>query len=72
MSSQLNFNGQRTKASPIIAALGILAFINWFVFFGVSIHLGGDAMGVLPSVDDSFWKITGTGLWLQSRFGSPA
>jgi len=28
-----------------------VAFVNWFVFFGVSVYLGGDAIGVYPSRD---------------------
>ncbi len=39
------------KNSPIWGTLASIAFINWFVFAGISIHLGGDAIGTLPSQD---------------------
>ena len=39
------------KKSPIIGTLALLSFINWFVFAGISIYLGGDAMGTIPSKD---------------------
>jgi len=37
--------------SPIITTLAIVAFINWLVYFGISDHFGGKALGVRPSVD---------------------
>lgn len=43
-SKGISFEGK-----PVLRALFIIAFVNWFVFFGISMHLGGDAVGVLPS-----------------------
>lgn len=37
--------------SPILVTLAVIAFINWFVFIGISICLGGNAIGSLPSQD---------------------
>ena len=39
------------KRAPIAASLALIALINWFVFFGISAHIGGDALGVRPSAD---------------------
>ena len=39
------------KDIPVLGTLALIAFINWFVFFAVSIYLGGDATGTLPSQD---------------------
>ena len=39
------------KKSPILTTLALLSLVNWFVFFGVSLYSGGDAVGVLPSRD---------------------
>ncbi|MBV9463793.1 MAG: hypothetical protein JO317_06140 [Verrucomicrobiae bacterium] len=38
----------------LIGFLGVLAaiaFLNWIAFFTISVHFGGDAIGVRPSVD---------------------
>ncbi len=51
MSSEADVNERQRKVPRLFTALVILAVINWFVFFGVSMHLGGDSMGVVPSVD---------------------
>jgi len=37
--------------APIVTSLALIAFINWFVFFGVSMYVGGDAIGIKPSTD---------------------
>jgi hypothetical protein len=37
--------------SPVLATLAAVAFINWFVFIAISICLGGNAIGTLPSQD---------------------
>jgi len=42
-----------------VRVLAVAAFINWFVFFGVSFHFGGDAMGTLPSRDGFVLKSHG-------------
>jgi hypothetical protein len=39
------------KSAPIATSLALIAFINWFVFVGISMHVGGDAIGVKPSAD---------------------
>jgi hypothetical protein len=49
--SAASLNDFNPKASPIIGTLLIIAFVNWFVFFGISMYLGGDALGILPSKD---------------------
>src|SRR5437660_9499316 len=43
--------GAFLKTRPILGTLGILTFLNWFVFFGVGMYLHGDALGTLPSRD---------------------
>ena len=35
----------------MLSVLALAALVNWFVFFGMSVHFGGDAIGVLPSID---------------------
>jgi hypothetical protein len=37
--------------NPMFALLLVATIINWFVFFGISMYLGGDAVGILPSQD---------------------
>ncbi|MCH7728413.1 MAG: hypothetical protein IH991_18335 [Planctomycetes bacterium] len=37
------------RATPVLTTLAALAFINWFVFAGVSMSIGGDSLGTLPS-----------------------
>ena len=39
------------RAAPLFTALAAIAFINWFVFAGISTHFGGDSLGMLPSKD---------------------
>jgi hypothetical protein len=39
------------KSSPVLGALVLISFLNWFVFFGTSLYFGGDALGTLPSRD---------------------
>ena len=34
---------------PIRKVLAAVAFVNWLVFFAVSINIGGDAIGTTPS-----------------------
>jgi len=36
------------RATPKFTAVALFLVINWFVFFNVSIYLGGDAFGTLP------------------------
>jgi hypothetical protein len=43
--------GAQFQRAPIATTLVIIAFINWFVFFGISMHFGGDAIGIKPSTD---------------------
>jgi len=45
--------------SPILGSLLIITFLNWFLFVGISLHLGGDAVGVLPSADGFMVKSHG-------------
>jgi hypothetical protein len=33
----------------ILGSLAVAAFVNWFVFFGIDMYLGGEAIGTLPS-----------------------
>src|SRR6266850_6237737 len=51
MKAATPVNEASLKDHPIIATLGILAFVNWFMFFGVSMYLHGDALRTLPSRD---------------------
>jgi hypothetical protein len=39
------------KDSPIVGGLVIIVAVNWFLFFGISMYLGGDAVGTFPSKD---------------------
>jgi hypothetical protein len=46
-------NAQRNsvKVSPVLGTLLAISMLNWLVFFGVSIHQGGVALGTLPTRD---------------------
>src|SRR5438445_4031891 len=39
------------KQSPILGSLFVLSFLNWFLFFAVTMYLHGDALGTFPSRD---------------------
>jgi hypothetical protein len=39
------------KVSPVLGTLLVMSVLNWGAFAGVSIYLGGDALGTLPSHD---------------------
>ena len=66
------------KTSPILGTLALLAFVNWFVFFAVSMYLGGDALDTLPSRDGfavtshGHHKPVSESVWLFSLFYSSA
>lgn len=66
------------KASPILGTLALLAFVNWFVFFGVTMYLGGEALDTLPSKDGfvvtshGHHKAVSESVWLFSLFYSSA
>jgi hypothetical protein len=47
------------EMTPVLGILAVIAFINWFVFMGVSIYLGGDPIGILPSQDGFILKSHG-------------
>ncbi len=42
---------EQFRASPVLSVLALITFINRFMFFGISAHFGGDALGILPSTD---------------------
>src|SRR5262249_25118256 len=58
--------------APVATSLAVIVFINWFVFFGISMHFGGDAIGIRPSTDGFVVKSHGNktsvteGVWLFS------
>mgnify|MGYP000856865324 CR=1 FL=1 len=60
--------------APLVSAIAFVAFINWFVFFGISVYLGGDSIGVTPSIDGFVVKThgvktaVGKEVWLFSLF----
>ncbi len=39
------------KVSPVLGTLLVMSVLNWGAFAGVSIYLGGDALGTLPTRD---------------------
>ncbi len=39
------------RTSPVLSVLALIAFINWFVFSGISAHFGGEAIGIVPSFE---------------------
>src|SRR5205809_1588579 len=39
------------RRAPVLTTLALIAFVNWCVFFGVSMHFGGYALGIRPSTD---------------------
>ena len=39
------------RATPALTTLAVLAAVNWFVFAGVSMSIGGHSVGTLPSKD---------------------
>jgi hypothetical protein len=71
-------DGISFKGSPVLGALAAIAFINWFVFFGVSMYLGGDAVGILPSKEGFVLKEHGRRIavsepvWVFSLYYSTA
>ena len=44
-------SGDYPKTSPLLGALALASYLNWFVFFGISMYFGGDSLGTLPSRD---------------------
>ena len=44
-------SGDFLRTSPVLGTLLLISFLNWFVFFGISMYFGGDALGTLPSRD---------------------
>lgn len=44
-------SSESPKASPLLDVLAFALFLNWFVFFGISMYIGGDSLGTLPSRD---------------------
>lgn len=64
------------RGKLIFGILAFIAFFNWFVFFGVMMYLGGDAVGVLPSHDGFIVKSHGNrtavseGVWVFSLYYS--
>jgi hypothetical protein len=70
--------GISLKGKPILGALVLIAFVNWFVFFGISMYLGGNATGVLPSQEGYVLKSHGNrrtvseSTWVFSLFYSTA
>jgi len=66
------------KKSPVLGTLLLLSVLNWFVFAGISIYLGGDAVGILPSRDGFVVKSHGhhtavsESAWVFSLFYSAA
>jgi hypothetical protein len=78
-------NGISLNGKPILAILFFTVFINWFVFFGLSMHWGGDAIGISPSKEGFVLKDHGRrtpvseSVWVFSLYydtatllGSPA
>lgn len=71
-------NEFKFKDSPVLGSLMIIVFLNWFVFAGISIYLGGDTHGILPSRDG--FMLTNHGnrtavsepVWVFSLFYSTA
>lgn len=39
------------KQSPVLGTFFVLSFLNWFIFFAISMYLHGDALGTIPSRD---------------------
>lgn len=66
------------RKAPILTGLFLLSFLNWFVFFAVSMWLHGDALGTLPSRDGFIVTSHGRhaavseGAWLFSLYYSAA
>jgi hypothetical protein len=66
------------KDTPILLSLLLITFVNWFVFAGISMYLGGEAVGILPSTDG--FMVTSHGhrtvvsepVWVFSLFYSTA
>jgi len=64
------------KQSPILGSLFVLSFLNWFLFFAVTMYLHGDALGTFPSRDgfavESHGRYTpvSESAWLFSLFYS--
>jgi hypothetical protein len=78
-------DGISFKGKPVLGALVLIAFVNWFVFFGIDMYLGGDAVGILPSKEGFVLKDHGRrtpvskSVWVFSLYydtatllGSPA
>jgi len=72
-STGISFNGK-----PILGTLVLIAVVNWFVCFGISLYWGGDATSVLPSQEGFGLKSHGNrravseSTWVFSLFYSTA
>jgi len=70
--------GDFVRQSPLLGTLFVLSFVNWFLFFAVSMYLHGDALGTYPSHDGfavkSHGRITpvSESVWEFSLFYSAA
>lgn len=66
------------RTSPVLGTLLLISFLNWFVFFGISMYFGGDALGTLPSRDGfvvtshGHHKAVSESVWQFSLFYSGA
>ena len=64
------------RQSPILGTLFVVSFLNWFLFFAVSLYLHGDALGTYPSRDGFVVKSHGhltpvsESVWVFSLFYS--
>ncbi|MEY2563767.1 MAG: hypothetical protein QOH88_1960 [Verrucomicrobiota bacterium] len=63
---------------PILGTLFVASFLNWFLFFAISMYLHGDALGTYPSRDGFVVKSHGhftsvsESVWVFSLFYSGA
>jgi hypothetical protein len=66
------------RQSPILGTLFVVSFLNWLLFFTISMYLHGDALGTYPSRDGFVVKSHGhftpvsEPVWVFSIFYSGA
>src|SRR3954469_12177678 len=66
------------RQSPVPGTLFIASFLNWFLFFAISMYLHGNALGTFPSKDGFVVKSHGhftpvsESVWVSSLFYSGA
>ena len=66
------------RQSPILGTLFVASFLNWFLFFAISMYLQGNALGTYPSRDGFVVKSHGhftpvsESVWVFSVFYSGA